>query len=208
MRGRLLTTDGSRTLRPVEVNGEKSFTPRCFRIYGSHEGLYGLGQHQAGVWNYRGETVDLRRRTPTSPSRCWFDQRLRHLLEQPFAQPRGQPLHPRAVSDRGGADRIDYYFIYGPEADRIVARYRERPARSRCLALGLRLLAVQEQVRNPRPKLKVWRRKYRALHIPDDNIVQDWFWWSIMGEMKWNPQYPNPQGYDRLQWSPPKKIWY
>ena len=30
-----------------------------FAIYGSHEGLYGLGQHQAGVWNYRGETIDL-----------------------------------------------------------------------------------------------------------------------------------------------------
>ena len=30
-----------------------------FNIYGSHEGLYGLGQHQSGVWNYRGESVDI-----------------------------------------------------------------------------------------------------------------------------------------------------
>ena len=36
--------------------------------------------------------------------------------------------------------------------------------------------------------------KYRALHIPVDNIVQDWFWWVTMGEMKWNPHYPDPQG--------------
>jgi hypothetical protein len=27
-------------------------------MWGSPEGLYGLGQHQAGVWNYRGESVD------------------------------------------------------------------------------------------------------------------------------------------------------
>ena len=60
MRGRMLTTDGYRSLRPVEVNGEKTFHAEVFfPIYGSHEGLYGLGQHQAGVWNYRGETVDL-----------------------------------------------------------------------------------------------------------------------------------------------------
>jgi len=60
MRGKMLTTDGSRTLRPVEVNGEKTFHAEVsFPIYGSHEGFYGLGQHQAGVWNYRGETVDL-----------------------------------------------------------------------------------------------------------------------------------------------------
>ena len=30
-------------------------------------------------------------------------------------------------------------------------------------------------------------------HIPVDNIVQDWFWWITMGEMKWNPNYPDPQ---------------
>jgi alpha-D-xyloside xylohydrolase len=22
--------------------------------------------------------------------------------------------------------------------------------------------------------------------------VQDWFWWNIMGEMTWNPHYPDP----------------
>ena len=55
MRGRPLTTDGYRSLRPVEVNGEKTFHAEVvFPIYGSHEGFYGLGQHQAGVWNYRG----------------------------------------------------------------------------------------------------------------------------------------------------------
>ena len=60
MRGRSLTTDSYRSLRPVEVNGEKTFHAEVnFAIYGSHEGFYGLGQHQAGVWNYRGETVDL-----------------------------------------------------------------------------------------------------------------------------------------------------
>jgi alpha-D-xyloside xylohydrolase len=60
MKWKLLTTDADRSLRPVEVNGEKTFHAEVnFGIYGSHEGFYGLGQHQAGVWNYRGETVDL-----------------------------------------------------------------------------------------------------------------------------------------------------
>jgi alpha-D-xyloside xylohydrolase len=60
MRGKLLTTDSYRSLLPVEVNGEKALHAEVFfGNYGSREGLYGLGQHQAGVWNYRGETVDL-----------------------------------------------------------------------------------------------------------------------------------------------------
>ena len=24
--------------------------------------------------------------------------------------------------------------------------------------------------------------------------MQDWFWWITMGEMKWNQNYPDPQG--------------
>jgi len=31
------------------------------------------------------------------------------------------------------------------------------------------------------------------LHIPIDNIVQDWFWWTKTGEFKFNPNYPDPK---------------
>src|SRR5260221_12931056 len=45
---------------PVKVNGEETFHAESFfNIYGTREGLYGVGQHQAGVWNYRGESVDI-----------------------------------------------------------------------------------------------------------------------------------------------------
>ena len=58
--GKQLTTEGYRSLKSIVVNGEKTYHAEVFfPIYGSHEGLYGLGQHQAGVWNYRGETLDL-----------------------------------------------------------------------------------------------------------------------------------------------------
>ena len=48
--GKQLTTEAYRSLKPVEVNGERAFHAESFfAIYGSHEALYGLGQHQAGV---------------------------------------------------------------------------------------------------------------------------------------------------------------
>ena len=127
MRGRQLTTDGYRSLKPVEVNGEKTFHAEVsFPIYGSHEGLYGLGQHQAGVWNYRGETVDLSQENTNiaipllvstngygifwnNPSRSEMNNRFVHGL----------------YWSAEVADKIDYYFIYGPDADQIIARYRE-----------------------------------------------------------------------------------
>ena len=58
--GRKLTQENTRTLTPTEVNGEKTYhSERFVNMWDTQESFYGLGQHQAGVWNYRGESVDL-----------------------------------------------------------------------------------------------------------------------------------------------------
>jgi alpha-D-xyloside xylohydrolase len=58
--GNSLLVEASRTLTPARINGEDIYRSESFfNIYGAHEELYGLGQHQAGVWNYRGESVDI-----------------------------------------------------------------------------------------------------------------------------------------------------
>jgi len=193
--GRLLTTDSYRSLKPVEVNGEKTFHAEVFfAIYGSHEGLYGLGQHQAGVWNYRGETVDLSQENTnidipllvsTNGYGIFWNNPAAGRVNNRF-------IHMLYLSAEV-ADQVDYYFVYGPEPDQIVAHYREltgdAPLYGRW-AYGFwqcknRYLAQKE--------LEAVAGKYRALHIPVDNIVQDWFWWTQMGEMKWNSNYPDPQ---------------
>jgi alpha-D-xyloside xylohydrolase len=195
MSGRLLTTDSYRSLHPAEVNGETTFHAEIsFAIYGSHEGLYGLGQHQAGVWNYRGETVDLSQENTNiaipllvstngygifwnNPSRSRVNNRFIHAL----------------YLSAEVADQIDYYFIYGPEPDAIVARYRQLTGE---VPLFGRWAYGFWQCKNKyesQAELEAIAAKYRAEHIPVDNIVQDWFWWVTMGEMKWNDHYPNPQ---------------
>jgi alpha-D-xyloside xylohydrolase len=92
------------------------------------------------------------------------------------------------------ADRVDYYFIYGPEPDQIIGRYRELTGE---VPLFGRWAYGFWQCKNKyqsQTELETVAARYRALHIPVDNIVQDWFWWVTMGEMKWNPNYPDPQG--------------
>ncbi len=60
LEGKQLVQEATRKLTPVKVNGEDTYRAESFiNIYGSREALYGLGQHQAGVWNYRGESVDI-----------------------------------------------------------------------------------------------------------------------------------------------------
>jgi len=58
--------------------------------------------------------------------------------------------------------------------------------------MGLRFLAIQEQV-SVTAGTAGCAHKYRELHIPVDNIVQDWFWWTTKGEFVFNKNYPTPK---------------
>jgi alpha-D-xyloside xylohydrolase len=194
--GKQLTTDTYRTLHPAEVNGEQTFHAEvAFGIYGSHEGFYGLGQHQAGVWNYRGETVDLSQENTeiaipllvsTNGYGIFWNNPSRSVVNNRF-------VHWLYMSGEV-ADRVDYYFIYGPEADQVIGRYRELTGE---VPLFGRWAYGFWQCKNKyqsQAEIEGVAAKYRSLHIPVDNIVQDWFWWVTMGDMTWNPHYPDPQG--------------
>jgi len=194
--GHNLTTDNYRQLQPAEVNGEKTNHAEVFfSIYGSKEGLYGLGQHQAGVWNFRGETVDLSQENTdiaipllvssngygifwNNPSRSRFNNRFVHML----------------YWSAEVADRIDYYFLAGPEPDQIVAHYRELTGDAPMFGRWAYGFWQCKNKYQSQKELEDVAAKYRALHIPVDNIVQDWYWWKTMGEMRWNKNYPDPDG--------------
>ena len=192
--GQRLTTDSYRQLHPAEVNGEKTNHAEVFfAIYGSKEGLYGLGQHQAGVWNYRGETVDLSQENTNiaipllvssngygifwnNPSRSRVNNRFVHML----------------YLSAEVADKIDYYFLAGPEPDQVIAHYRELTGDAPMFGRWAYGFWQCKNKYQSQKELEDVAAKYRTLHIPVDNIVQDWFWWVTMGEMKWNPNYPDP----------------
>ena len=188
--------EGSRKLTPVKVNGEDTYRAESFiNIYGSREGLYGLGQHQAGVWNYRGESVDISQDNTNiavpllvssngygifwnNDSRSRFNNRFANYLY---------------ISSEV-ADTIDYYFFYGPDLDKIIAAYRELTGQAPMFgkwAYGF--WQCKNRYQSQEEILGV-AQKYRELHIPVDNIVQDWFWWNRKGEHVFNKNYPDPKG--------------
>ena len=194
--GNALVQEASRKLTPEKVNGEDTYRAESFvNIYGSHEALYGLGQHQAGVWNYRGESVEISQDNSSiavplmlsskgygifwnNTSRSRFNNRFANYLY---------------ISSEV-ADVIDYYFLYGPDFDRIIAEYRDLTGQAPMFgkwAYGF--WQCKNRYRSQDEILGV-AKKYRDLHIPVDNIVQDWFWWNRKGEFVFNKNYPDPKG--------------
>jgi alpha-D-xyloside xylohydrolase len=193
--GKQLVQEATRRLIPVHVNGEDTYHAESFvNIYGSHEGLYGLGQHQAGVWNYRGESVDISQDNSNisipllvssngygifwnNDSRSRFNNRFANYLY---------------ISSEV-ADVIDYYFLYGPELDKVIAAYRELTGQAPLFGKWAYGFWQCKNRYKSQDEILGVARKYRELHIPADNIVQDWFWWNRKGEFVFNKNYPDPK---------------
>jgi len=194
--GKKLAAENDRTMTPVEVNGEKTYhLERFTNMWDTQEAFYGLGQHQSGVFNWRGESVDIVQDNTNisiplllssngygifwnNPSRSRFNNRF---------------VHAFYISSEV-AEQMDYYFIYGPDFDKIIAAYRELTGAAPLFARWAYGYWQCKNRYDSQAELLSIVKRYRSEHIPLDNIVQDWFWWNTMGEPVWNKNYPDPKG--------------
>lgn len=196
-KGDLLLFESDRRPReyiPDIVNGEKLYHVSERFQPAPTEGFYGLGQHQSGVFNYRGSVVEMAQANTdvavpllistngygilwNTASKSWFDNRFASELK----------LKTEA------ADAIDYYFLYGPEVDQIIHQYREMTGHAPLFgkwAYGF--IQSKDRYRSAKDLLDV-ADKYRTQHVPLDFIVQDWYWWKLQGDPEYSAEYLEPQ---------------
>jgi alpha-D-xyloside xylohydrolase len=95
-------------------------------------------------------------------------------------------------------DGIDYYFVYGPKLDTVVAGMRTLTGRATMMpnwAFGL--WQSRQRYETEQQSLDVVKT-FRARQIPFDNIVQDWQYWT---QDKWGShqfdaeRFPNPDAW-------------
>jgi len=194
--GDTLETESDREPRRydrVQVDGENAWRVSERFFMDAHQGLYGLGQHQNGVFNYRGTVIELGQANTdvavpllvssngsailwNTASRSWFDNRFATEL--------------KLTAD--AADAIDYYFLYGPDLDAVIHQYRELTGHVPLFgkwAYGF--FQSKDRYRSAQELLDV-AAKYRAEHVPLDVMVQDWFWWKHQGDPEYSDEYLKP----------------
>jgi alpha-D-xyloside xylohydrolase len=194
--GKKLFQDYDRTLTPVEVNGEKTYHSELFsNLWDSTEAFYGLGQHQAGVWNYHGESVDLSQANTNISVPMFLSSNGYGIFWNNSSRSRFNNRFPHELYlSSEVADSVDYYFLYGPDFDKIIASYREMTGAVPLFGKWAYGFWQCKNKYESQAEVLGVAHKYRELHIPVDNIVQDWFWWNIMGEPVFNKNYPDPAG--------------
>jgi len=191
-----LFTNASNYMTPATVNGEKTYrSEMVMGMYGSHEGFFGLGQHQAGVWNYRGESVDLSQENTNIAIPMLLSSKGYGIFLNNSSRSRvnNRFVHVTYISSEV-ADTIDYYFLYGPEFDKIIASYRELTGAAPLFGRWAYGFWQCKNRYKSQEEITGIAQKYRDLHLPVDGIVQDWFWWNRKGEHIFNRNYPDPKG--------------
>lgn len=95
-------------------------------------------------------------------------------------------------------DGIDYYFMYGPEIDQVIAGYRRVTGQAPMMPLwAYGLWQCRQRYETQQQSLDALEG-FRSRNIPLDNIVQDWFYWKAdqWGSHQFDPQrFPDPEGW-------------
>ena len=186
-------------MAPHTVSGEKTFQVGASFAAPAGEHYYGLGQNQEGILDHRGRTIDCRHYydAPAGEQVCVpflvTNRGYGVLWDNPSATQVTAGLDGRTVWHSKVGERVSYFVIAGANSDAIYAGYRKLTGATPLppkAAFGY----IQSRARyeNQQQILDV-AAGYRRRGYPLDVMVVDWFYWTRMGQLDFNPvEFPDP----------------
>lgn len=182
-----------------KVDDSITHVTQRFRL-SSDEAIYGLGQHQNGKLNQRNTSILLK-------------QSNMEITVPFFQSSKGYGIYwdnnsstiytekdnvLSLFSESGKA--VDYYFVYGKNADAVINGYRRLTGAVPMLPLWSYGYIQSRERYQSQDEIVDVVKKYRQLQVPLDAVVQDWQYWGEDNH-NWNAvQFDNPR------FSHPKKM--
>lgn len=182
-----------RRIIPTVTDGADVHSASVWFALTPGERLYGLGQHQTGLLNERNTQLILSQDNTNISIPFVLSSRGYGVLWNSASVTNWNNRFRQVMTFQSNdADAVDYYFIGGPSFDRIVAGYRRL---SGSVPMFPRWAYGYWQSRlayASRTQLLGVAARYRALHLPLDNIVLDAGWETTFGSRVFNSNYPDP----------------
>lgn len=198
----LLREGGSvpRSYEPSEINGEQTYHITDRFSPDATEAIYGLGQHQNGMFNYRGATVELGQNNTDVAIPFLVSSKGYAILWNTASLTYEDNRFPLEFSFSSMAGKsVDYYFLYGPEIDNVIHEYRSMTGHAPMLPKWSYGFFQSKDRYTSLDEIRTIAARYRAEKIPLDAIVQDWFWWKTEGDPTFNSNYHDvPKDLERL----------
>lgn len=197
--GNLLLAESEKNLAPVTLLNTQ--TNQCTASFESpeDEALYGLGQHQQRVMNHKGHQVILDQQNKEIALPFLLSTKGYGLLWDNYSQ----TVFSANLADNSlyqfdseSGSMVNYYFMYGPEADDIINQYRIATGKAPLFPKWAYGLFQSKDKYSSANELISMVNKYRNAGFPLDCIVQDWDYWTpdYWGSHTMNPsRYPDPK---------------
>ena len=181
------TVDGERSFvgGMVPVREREACRVKLHFAFAEGEGIFGLGQSEDGVWNWRGHTQYLYQHNMRIPMPFFLSSRGYGLFVDCGSLMIFRDKNAESSLELDTVEQLDYYLITG-SFDEIIASLRRLTGRAPLLpkwAFGY--IQCREHYRTAEELASVARR-YRELGVPLDCVVQDWQSWreGCWGEKK------------------------
>lgn len=182
---------------PFDDTGVKTFTVTQSFILDKEEPIYGLGQHQRGDLNQRNQKYHLEQGNVDDA--VTFFQSIKgyglywdNYSPTEFTDDATQTSFKSIVGDG-----VDYYFMYGGNADGVIGKMRELTGKVPMFPLWIYGFWQSKERYKSQNELVEVVKKYRELSVPLDGIIQDWQYWGnnyLWNAMEFlNPEFSDPK---------------
>ena len=182
---------------PTRDVDKQSFTVRQAFLLDKEEAIYGLGQQQNGKLSQRGQKVLLEQGNMKICIPFFQSIKGYGVFWDNYA-PTNFLDNPQELSLESLGNNSDYYFMYGGNADGVIAQMRDLTGQSPMFPLwSFGYLQSRERYKTQDETVGVVE-KYRSLNVPLDGIIQDWRYWGT--DSNWNAMrfdkttFPDPKG--------------
>lgn len=193
----LTESDAGALFKPVDDAGVSTFDVKQSFILDTSEVIYGLGQQQNGRLNQR-DQKNLLVQGNTKVAIPFFQSIKGYGIYWDNYGPTLFTDDKEETSfDSKVGNAVDYYFMQGDNGDSIVSQMRFLTGKAPMLPLWVYGYSQSKERYKTQFELMDVVKKYRALHVPLDGIIQDWQYWGK--DSNWNAMsfdhetYPRPK---------------
>ncbi len=177
--------------------GTKTYTVTQSFLLDKEEAIYGLGQQQQGKMSKRGDELRMIQGNTDDYISFFQSNKGYGLFWDNYSPTTFKDTQDSTYFKSDVGDGIDYYFMYGGNADGVIACMRNLTGQAPMFPLWTYGFWQSRERYKSQDELLGVVKKYRELGVPLDGIIQDWQYWG--NNYQWNamdfvnPGFNNPQ---------------
>jgi alpha-D-xyloside xylohydrolase len=177
--------------------GVKTYTVYQSFVLDKEEAVYGLGQQQQGKMVQRNLKLRMVQGNTDDYIPFFVSVKGYGLFWDNYSPTIFEDSPERTSFKSDVSDCVDYYFMYGGNADGVIARMRDLTGQVPMFPLWTYGYWQSKERYKSQDELVAVVKKYRELGVPLDGIIQDWQYWGnnyLWNAMEFlNPEFYNPQ---------------